>query len=240
MSDDQIDDATEDGGRVKWLLGAAAAVVLLAGGYFAWQNVSAGSNNAQTAYNDAYSAEPETTAQPLRDRTIEPEAEIGAEDTPADESAALPTSAASRAAPQTRRARPTPTAEEPIPEETIGVASVAEITTEDDIVVMAPRRPVWVQAPSARRLSALYPERALVRGREGEARLSCTVLAGGALDCTRVEETPGGGFGSAALRVARAYRHAPQRADGVDAAGTPLNLRVVFRIAEEDRRRGRG
>lgn len=239
MSDDQTEDATsasKGGGRMKWLLGAAAAVVLLGGGYFAWQNYAGAQDSAQTAYNDAYSAEPEAP-EPLRDRTFEPGAETVVEDATADESAALPAVTESRATPQRRRARPAPV--EVIPEETIGVASVAETNVQDDIVVMAPRRPVWVQAPSARRLSALYPERALVRGREGEARLRCTVLTGGALDCTRVDETPGGGFGMAALRVARAYRHAPQRADGADAAGTPLNLRVVFRIADEERGRGR-
>src|SRR5688572_428128 len=87
--------------------------------------------------------------------------------------------------------------------------------------------------PSAsRRLSALYPERALERGREGEARLHCIVQAGGTLDCERLSETPGG-FGPAALRVARTLRHAPRLEDGSDAEGTPVRLRVVFRMAEE-------
>ena len=90
--------------------------------------------------------------------------------------------------------------------------------------------------PSARRLAAYYPDRLLQRGREGEARLRCTVRAGGALDCARVEETPG--FGTAALRVARTLRHAPQLADGSDAPGAAVNLRVVFRLSEEERRRG--
>ena len=89
--------------------------------------------------------------------------------------------------------------------------------------------------PSERHLSALYPQRALERGREGEASLHCTVQDSGALDCVRVEETPGG-FGNAALRVARTLRHAPQLADGSDAAGSPVNLRVVFRIADDQRR----
>jgi hypothetical protein len=59
------------------------------------------------------------------------------------------------------------------------------------------------------------------------------VEVGGSLDCQRVEETPG--FGPAAMRVARSLRHAPTRADGANAAGTPVNLRVVFRI--DDNRR---
>lgn len=238
MSDDQTDDAIlapEGGGRLKWLLGAAAAVVLLGGGYFAWQSIMAGP--AQTAYTEAHQAGSETpSSEPLRDRTLEPSPQITADYAEAEESAALPAAAAPRATPQARTPRAASVSEEVIPEETIGIGSAE--TSVEDIVVMAPRRPVWVQAPNPRRLSALYPERALARGREGEARLRCTVLADGALDCTRMEETPGGGFGSAALRVARAYRHAPQRADGADATGTPLNLRVVFRIADEQPRRG--
>ena len=56
----------------------------------------------------------------------------------------------------------------------------------------------------------------------------------GALDCVRVTETRG--FGNAALRVASTFRHAPQLADGRDAAGTPVNLRVLFRLPPEGRR----
>ncbi|UPT63863.1 MAG: energy transducer TonB [Hyphomonadaceae bacterium JAD_PAG50586_4] len=101
----------------------------------------------------------------------------------------------------------------------------------------APHRPIWARTPNERRLSALYPERALARGREGEARLTCIVQDGGALDCDRVSETPGG-FGAAAVRVARTFRHAPQLADGSNAIGTPVNLRVVFRIDDDPRGRG--
>jgi TonB family protein len=81
----------------------------------------------------------------------------------------------------------------------------------------------------------MYPERARARGREGEARLHCIVQAGGALDCERVSATPGG-FGHAALRVARTLRHAPTLADGTDATGSPVRLRVVFRMEDADRR----
>jgi TonB family protein len=103
----------------------------------------------------------------------------------------------------------------------------------DDIVVRAPRRPIWVRTPSPRRLSALYPERALDRGREGEARLHCIIGTGGTLDCERVSETPG--FGSAAVRVAHTFRHAETLADGSSAIGTPVNLRVIFRIDDDPR-----
>jgi TonB family protein len=107
----------------------------------------------------------------------------------------------------------------------------------EEIVVPGARRPVWARAPSARRLSSLYPERALEYGREGEASVRCTVQNGGALSCVRVSETPAhAGFGHAALRVARMFRHAPQRWDGSAAAGSAINLRVVFRMADDDRR----
>ena len=112
---------------------------------------------------------------------------------------------------------------------------LATTANNDDIVVTAPLRPIWDRTPSARRLSAFYPDRALQRGREGEARLHCIVQNGGALDCDKISETPGGGFGNAALRVSRSLRHAAVRRDGADATGTPVNLRVVFRL-EDDRR----
>ena len=61
----------------------------------------------------------------------------------------------------------------------------------------------------------------------------------GALDCAPVSEYPArSGFGGAALRVAHMYRHGPTRRDGTDAIGSPVNLRVVFRIDDNDRRRG--
>ena len=83
--------------------------------------------------------------------------------------------------------------------------------------------------------SEMGTDRALQRGREGEAQLHCTVLDGGALDCAKGSEPPGGGFGNAALRVSRSLRHAAVRRDGADATGTPVNLRVVFRIADDRR-----
>ncbi len=221
------DHSSGGGGGSKWLLGAVAAVVLLGGGYYAWTNFGPGQDGAQSAYNDPYSTDPLST-------TSDQDA-IG-NDATTDDSVAAPASSETRAATPARRS--TARADE-VPEDTIGITPT-EVTTndysEDDIVVTAAPRPIWVRTPSERRLSALYPTRALERGREGEARLHCTVQNGGSLDCVRAEETPG--FGNAALRVARTLRHAPQLADGSDAAGTPVNLRVVFRIPDEDRRRG--
>ena len=67
--------------------------------------------------------------------------------------------------------------------------------------------------------------------------MHCTVQERGALDCVKTSEMPANaGFGTAALRVARLFRHAPVRADGSSAIGSPVNLRVVFRMAENERR----
>lgn len=216
------------GGGGKLLLVALAAVLLAGGGYYAWQTYGQ-PNSAQTAYNDSY------TTDPYDDSLRAGPVESSTSDDLAENTAAEPASSA--APPATRRTQPR---SEPVPEATFGVtpASVSEeefaANDQDDIVVTAAPRPIWVRTPSERRLSSLYPARALERGREGEARLACTVQNGGALDCASVESTPG--FSNAAIRVSRTLRHAAQRADGTDATGTPVNLRVVFRIDENTRR----
>lgn len=231
MSDNQRHGAhtirASKGGGGKWLLGAAAAIVVIGGGYFAWRTYGQ-PDNTQAAYNNGYGAYDD----PLRAGPLE----SGFADDVAESEVAEP--AATSAPPPARRAQARTT---PVPEATIGVtpASVSEeeaAADDGEIVITAPPRPIWVRTPSERRLTSLYPTRALERGREGEARLSCIVQDGGALDCEKTAETPGGGFGNAALRVARTLRHAPRRADGSDAAGSPVNLRVVFRIDDETRR----
>ncbi|MCC6786451.1 MAG: TonB family protein [Hyphomonadaceae bacterium] len=220
----------------KWLLGAIAAAVLLGGGYWAYKTYAQPTDGAQTAYNDQYRSESSYGDDSLRAGPIDPSDEPVA-NTASSDAAAPASSASARSAPTPRRqvAR----AEE-VPEVTIGVAPInatsdEQFTESEDLVVTAAPRPIWERTPTARRLSALYPERALERGREGEARLHCTVLEGGALDCARVSETPGG-FGPAAVRVARTFRHSATLANGRDATGSPVNLRVVFRIDDTTRR----
>lgn len=227
------------GGAGKWLIGGIAAVVLAAGGYAAYKTLGPNQGDTQTAYNDTYD---NNYADPVRAGPLGPDDDATAESAMADDSAAP---APSAAAPARRSAARSSTAStEAVPEETFGVTpanvTTAEIATtqdSDDIIVRAPPRPLWARTPSERRLTALYPARALERGREGEASLHCTVLDGGALNCAKVSETPGG-FGNAALRIARTFRHAATTRDGADAVGTPVNLRMVFRI-EDDRRGGR-
>ncbi len=220
--------ADKGGGGARWLIGAAvAAAVVLAGGYAMWTMWGPTPNDSvETAANDPYASEPLSALAP----------DAGPDASASDDSVAAP--AASEPAPTpARRRAPRP---EEVPEATIGVTPAnanAEETLQsggDDIVITA-RRPIWASTPSARRLSALYPERALERGREGEARLACVVQERGVLDCERIEETRAE-FGAAALRVARTFRHSTTLADGGNAVGTPVNLRVVFRIAEDERR----
>jgi TonB family protein len=225
--------ASKGGGASKWLIGGVAAVVIAGGAYAAWKTVGSGQQQStEIAYEDPYAEDP------LRAGPLEAAENAPAEAASAEQEAAP--AAPRRAAAPPRRAT---ASSEVVPEETIGVTpasvteeEVAEAETGDDIIVRARPRPVWTRTPSERRLTSLYPARALERGREGEARLSCTVQEGGALACATVEETPGG-FGNAALRVARTYRHSPTRADGTDATGTPVNLRVVFRLEDEERPR---
>jgi TonB family protein len=228
VSDEPIYGATmtiyasqDGGGGVKWLLSAAAAALAFGSGYVAWKNNAPGAAEAHAAAFDPYAGEP------LRAHALPPSPAMIAAHTAAV-AAATPHRAAVRAPPR-RHAL----AHNAVLEETFGVAGE---TNSDEIVVHGVRRPVWARTPSARRMAALYPRQALERGREGEARLRCIVQADGALDCERVTESARG-FGAAAIRVARGFRHAPRLADGADATGAQVNLRIVFRIAEDERRR---
>lgn len=226
----------------KWLAGAAAAAVLLGGGYYAVKNWPQGQNTEVASVDPAYdpnspsylgATSPGATSSTDSTSTVT----TSAIDDPASSSATSATSAS-----KSTTTRRTPAASNEVPETVIGVTP-ASITTDDssnEVVVTANRRPVWVSTPSARRLTALYPTRALERGKEGEASVHCMVQQNGSLDCERASEYPANaGFGNAALRVASRFKHAPTRWDGTTAAGTPVNLRVVFRIEEENgRRRG--
>lgn len=116
----------------------------------------------------------------------------------------------------------------------------AMLSDDNALVVHAARRLVWARRPSASSLAEAYPTRALEAGREGQASVRCTIRNSGALNCMPLSETPThAGFGEAALQVARMFRQAPRRADeGAD--GSTLDLRVVFRIEGDGRRRDLG
>lgn len=222
----KIHSSKGGGGAGKLIAGALAAVVLVGGGYYVW---SAPSDTAEIAYNDGYASEP------MRAGPMDPL--DGTQEAIIDDAEPAATAAPASTEPRPAAARRSNVRTAEVPVETIGVtpASVT-IDDEDEIVVTANRRPVWTRTPSARRLEALYPAAALEREREGEAMLHCTVADRGALDCVRAEETPGG-FGNAAMRVARTLRHAETYPDGASTVGAPVNLRVVFRISDEEPRR---
>ena len=228
-----IHASKEGGGAGKWLAGAAVAAVLAAGGYFAWQNYGPSQSSANLASNEA----------PITDTTNAP---VQAGPLPAQQAqnnvASLNESgsASSSASGTQTTATPHRRAATPVPQETIGITPASATVTAQDsepIIVEGQRRPVWTRTPAAWRLAQTYPTRALEEGREGEASLHCTVLSDGALDCTPVSEYPArAGFGGAALRVAHMYRHAQTTKDGRDAVGSPVNLRVVFRVDDNTRR----
>ena len=226
-----------DGGNNvgKWLAGAAVAALVLGGGYYAVKNLPA--NNGQNTEIAAYDSE-STLVTPYTAGPVT--GGVATTDSTSTSPSISSDSTTSSSTSSTRtRTKTVQTAEaDVIPETVIGVAPASATNDADEVVITGMRRPVWVSTPTARRLSAMYPARALEREREGEASLRCIVQDGGALDCTRLSETPQrAGFGNAALRVARTFKHAPTRYDGASATGTPVNLRVMFRIEDEDQRR---
>ena len=222
-------------GGMKWLAAGVAAAVLLGGGYYAWTKT----NSNQVAANDASEYSAPYVAGPAEGfDTIEQDKLVENGDAAPGPAASFDSPAQPAAAP-VAKAKPAPkrVAAAATPVETIGVPSDAQtMAKSDDVIVNAPKRAVWTRKPSAERLATYYPAYALERGREGEAQLSCMVQERGNLKCERVSETPARqGFGTAAMQVSRTLRHAPTRADGSNAIGTPVNLRVMFRMAEGER-----
>lgn len=85
----------------------------------------------------------------------------------------------------------------------------------------------FAQRPSARRISDLYPSRALREGVGGRVELSCVVQPSLSLSCSVASETPSGqGFGRAALSASSSYRARPLLSDGSTAVGA--RTRVAF------------
>jgi protein TonB len=92
-------------------------------------------------------------------------------------------------------------------------------------------RPQWLSRPGAREFERFYPARARDRGKEGRVTLDCIVAADGAIGCRIVQETPEGwGFGQAALKIAPAFRIAPQMEDGRPTAGGTVRVDLNFRL----------
>lgn len=87
----------------------------------------------------------------------------------------------------------------------------------------------WTQRPSARRISDVYPARALRDGVGGRVELDCTVLASLGLTCSVASETPAGlGFGRAAMEASGSYRARATLSDGASAIGARTRIVVQF------------
>ncbi|PZQ62592.1 MAG: hypothetical protein DI570_10130 [Phenylobacterium zucineum] len=88
--------------------------------------------------------------------------------------------------------------------------------------------PDWIRRPSAGDLKAVLPRRALEKGIDGRAVVSCTVTVQGSLvDCVPIEEAPTGiGFGEAAVALTPQMLMRPARLKGQPSPSTvriPIN-----------------
>lgn len=92
---------------------------------------------------------------------------------------------------------------------------------------------VWTQRPSSRRITDLYPQRALREGLGGRVQLDCRVQGDLSVACAVASETPAGqGFGRAALSAAGSYRARATLSDGSSAVGSSARVAVNFQAPQ--------
>jgi protein TonB len=94
--------------------------------------------------------------------------------------------------------------------------------------------PQFDRKPNADDMAQYYPERANRLGQEGAATIRCTVSAKGALiACLVASEAPAdGGFGDAALKLAKVFRLKPATADGAPVDGGVFSTKITFKLPE--------
>lgn len=92
---------------------------------------------------------------------------------------------------------------------------------------------VWANRPTSRRISDLYPPRALREGLGGRVALNCQVLANLNVSCDVATESPAGqGFGRAALAASSSYRARRTLSDGSSAVGARTRIIVSFQAPQ--------
>ncbi|MBI1251213.1 MAG: hypothetical protein GC189_07060 [Alphaproteobacteria bacterium] len=97
-------------------------------------------------------------------------------------------------------------------------------------VRLRPGAVTWADRPSASRISALFPARALRENVSGRAELDCLILTTYQARCVVVSESPQGyGFGQAAMRASGGFRAERALDDGSPAVGARTRVAITFR-----------
>ncbi|MDB5469456.1 MAG: hypothetical protein JWR84_1016 [Caulobacter sp.] len=91
-------------------------------------------------------------------------------------------------------------------------------------------RPRWLRKPSGAAVARAFPKKAMGRGVNGGAVLSCVIIDTGHVDkCKVVQETPPGfGFGKASIELSQFFVMQTDTADGVSTVGATVIIPLSF------------